>query len=103
MVCLLSFAACHFLCQLRENGERISDDTEVCDGEDGGVLVFVNGDDVLGTLHPGDMLNSSTDATGDIECRFDRFASLTDLVAIGQPASIDNSAGCAGGSATRRG
>src|SRR5207245_4808700 len=58
-----------------------------------------NSNDVIRSLHPREVLNSSTDTTGDIERRFHRLPGLPDLVAVGQPTGIDNGAGGASGTA----
>ena len=65
------------------------------------MLVFVDGDDVLGTLHACQVLNGSADSAGNIEGWFDRLAGLTNLVAVGQPTRIDDGTSGTGGAAQR--
>src|SRR5947209_18091553 len=89
---LLCFAAFHFLRQLWQNGQGISNDAQISNREDGCMLIFIDGHDILGTLHPRQVLNSPTDTASNIERWFDGLAGLTNLVAVGQPASIDDSA-----------
>src|SRR5947209_1402275 len=89
---LMCFALLHFLGEPRKNGQSISNDTEVGNREDGRVLILVDGYDIFRTLHACQVLNGSTDAAGDIECWFDCFARLTNLVAVRQPACINNGA-----------
>src|SRR5438309_4329703 len=48
---LMSFALLYFLGEPRKNGQDISNDTKVGDGEDGRVLIFVDGYDIFRTLH----------------------------------------------------
>src|SRR5260370_39628847 len=89
---LLCFALLHFLGELRQDGERVADDAQVGNREDGRVLIFVDGDDVLGTLHAREMLDRAADADGDVERWLDGPAGLPDLVAVGEPAGIDDGA-----------
>ena len=93
---LLSFASFHFLGELWQDGQGIPNDTEVGNREDGRVLIFVDGDDVFGAFHTGEMLDGAADTTGNVERWFYGFAGLSNLVAVGQPASIDDGASCAG-------
>ena len=95
----LSFALFYFLCQLRKNGQRISYNTKICNREDRSVLIFINGDDIFGAFHACNMLNSTADTGSNVEAWFYRLACLSDLIAIRQPASINNGTGCAGGTA----
>ena len=72
---------------------QIADDAVGGNIEDGGVLVLVDGDDVLGILHTGNVL----DGTGDAQCNVDAgmhgLAGLTDLMVGRQPALIGDGAG----------
>src|SRR5205085_7456157 len=81
---LMRFALLYFLGEPRKNGQDIANNTEVGDGEDGRVLIFVDGHDIFRTLHACQVLNGSTDAASDIECWFDWFACLINLVAVRQ-------------------
>ena len=98
---LVSFAPLHFLRELREKCERVSNDNQICDREDRRVLILIDGDDILGAFHAREVLNSSTDTTGDVERWLYGLAGLTNLVAIGQPASIDDGASSTCGAAQR--
>src|SRR5437588_313869 len=63
----MCFALLHFLSKLWKNGQGISNDTEVGDREDRCVLIFVDGDNILGAFPACQVLNCSTDTTGNIE------------------------------------
>src|SRR5437588_6735020 len=71
---------------------HVSDYAQVGDGEDGGLAVLVDGDDVLGSLHPHHVLGGAGDAAGDVHGGFDGFAGLADLVGVGDPAGVDDGA-----------
>lgn len=85
----MGFAPLHFLRELRENSEGVSNDTQIRDREDRRVLIFIDGHDILGAFHAREVLNSSADTTGDVERWLYGLAGLTNLVAIGQPAGVD--------------
>jgi len=82
----------HFRSDFWQDGECVTNDAEVGDGENGSVLIFVDGDNVFGTLHTCQVLNSPTDADGNIERWFHGFARLTNLIAVREPTSVNNSA-----------
>ena len=63
------------------------------------MLVFVDGDNVLGTFHTREVLDSAADATGDVQGWFYGFTCLPDLVAERQPSGIDDGTCCARGTA----
>src|SRR5581483_6704754 len=92
----MSFTSFHFLRELWQDGKGVANDTEVSNGEDGRVLIFADGDDVFGTLHTGEVLDGTADATGNVERGLYRLAGLSDLVTVGQPARIDDGAGRTG-------
>src|SRR5664279_4547545 len=82
------------LCGLRQDGEQVTDDTEVDHVEDGSLFVLVDRDDRLGRLHAGAVLDGPGDAGRDVQLRGDLFAGLADLVAVRVPPRVD---GCARG------
>ena len=88
---LMCFALLHFLGEPRKNGQGISNDTEVGNRKDGRVLILVDSYDVFRAFHTCEMLDCSTDTTGNIERWFYCFAGLTNLVTVRQPACINNS------------
>ena len=59
----------------------------------GRFLVLVDGDDVLGALHPHHVLRGAGDAGGDVDGRLHDLARLADLVAVGHPAGVDDGPG----------
>src|SRR6266540_2910145 len=69
--------------------EEVTDHAEVGDGEDGRVAVLVDGNDRLGGLHPGAVLDRPGDPDRHVELRRDRLAGLADLVLVRVPAGID--------------
>src|SRR5579864_5964715 len=92
-----------FLSQLRFERrydlEQIADKPIIGDLEDGRFLVFVDGDDDLGILHAGEMLDRARYADGDIKLGRDDLAGLPDLIIIGHEAGIDGGARGADGGA----
>ena len=67
---------------------QITDDAVGGNIEDGGVLVLVDGDDGLGVLHAGHVLDSTGDAQGNIDAGMHGLAGLADLMVGRQPARI---------------
>src|SRR5262245_17806716 len=65
--------------QLGDGGEQIGHEAVVGDLEDGRVAVLVDGDDDLGSLHPGEVLDRARDADGEVERRGHDLAGLPDL------------------------
>src|SRR5690242_18085045 len=57
------------------------------------MFVFVDGDDVFGAFHAGQVLDGAADANGYIERGLDGLAGLPDLVTVWQPAGVDDGAG----------
>src|SRR2546423_5629454 len=76
--------------QLRHDLVDIADHAQVGDREDRGVLVLVDGDDVLGTLHANQVLRRTGDAGGDVDVGLDDLARLTHLVGVGHPTGVDD-------------
>src|SRR5512147_2008315 len=54
---LLSLRLFYESCQLRNDFQRIADDTVVCQLKNRSILILVDRDDISGRRHPGDMLH----------------------------------------------
>src|SRR3954453_24121759 len=78
--------------ELRGYLEEVTHDTEVGEFEDRGLGVLVDGDDRLGGLHAGAVLDRAGDADGDVELRRHGDAGLADLHGVRHPAGVDDSA-----------
>ena len=72
---------------------QIADDAVSGNVEDGGVLVLVDGDDVLGVLHTGNVLDGTRDAQGNVDAGMHGLTGLADLVVSRQPALIGDGTG----------
>src|SRR5690606_4963063 len=70
------------LLQFGQDGEEVADEAVIGDLEDRGFLVLVDGDDDLGILHAGQMLDRAGDADGDVEFGRDDLAGLADLPVV---------------------
>src|SRR6185369_5799455 len=57
-------------------------------------LILIDGDDRLGILHSGEMLDRARNSDRDIDLRSDDFARLPDLVIVGRIAGVDRGAAC---------
>ena len=80
---------------LGEHGDNlveVAHDAEVGDAEDGGELVFVDGDDEFALLHACEVLDGAADAAGHVEGRADGLAGLADLAAGVHDAGVDHGA-----------
>src|SRR6478735_11881603 len=77
---------------LRQHGEEVSDDAEVDELEDRGLVVLVDRDDRLGRLHAGAVLDRTGDAARDVELRAHLLAGLADLRGVGVPPGVDRGA-----------
>src|SRR3546814_14048296 len=75
--------------ELRHDLEQVADEAEVGDLEDRRVLVLVDGDDGLGILHAGEVLDGAGDADGDVEFGRDDLAGLADLIVVGRVTRTD--------------
>src|SRR3546814_8664082 len=53
--------------EFRHGVEQVRDEADVGDLEDRGVLVLVDGDDGLGVLHPGEVLDRARDADRNVD------------------------------------
>src|SRR5919201_379763 len=80
------------LFELRQDLEEVADKTIVGDLEDRRLLVLVDGDDHLGVLHAGQMLDRAGDADRDIKFRGHHLAGLADLPVVRRIAGIDRGA-----------
>src|SRR2546429_1407332 len=78
----------------RHDLENVADDAVVGNFEDGGVRIFVDGDDGAGALHADDVLNRAADSQGQIEFRRDGLAGAADLALHGEPAFVANGTRC---------
>jgi len=76
--------------QRRYELHQIGDHEDVGHLPDGGILVLVDGQDEVGFLHTGQMLDGAGDAAGDVELGGDGLAGGPDLVVVGDPIGIDN-------------
>src|SRR5919112_4787304 len=85
--------------QLGHNREDVTDNAEVCDIEDGGVLVFVDRHNRLGRLHTGQMLDRAGNTQRYIKLGGNRDARLSDLRTLGDVACINRRAGTTHGTA----
>ena len=88
-----------FLLQLRQDGEEVADEAVIGDLEDRRLLVLVDGDDDLGILHAGKMLDGAGNADRDIEIGRHHLAGLADLPVVRGVAGIDRGARGAHGGA----
>ena len=82
-----------FLNQLGNDLVQIADNAVGGNVEDGGVLVLVDGDDVLGILHTGNVLDGTGDAQRNVDAGMHGLAGLTDLMVSGEPALIGDGTG----------
>ena len=74
--------------RLGQDREQVADDAEVDELEDRRLLVLVDGDDRLGRLHAGPVLDRARDAAGDVELRRHLLAGLADLRRVRVPAGV---------------
>ena len=66
-----------FLHKMGEDFQRIPDDSQGRDRENGGLRILVDGDDVLGFIHAGGMLDGTGNPAGDVKGRSDGLAFLS--------------------------
>ena len=79
---------------LGEHGDNlveVANDAEVGNAEDGGELIFVDGNDELALFHAGEVLDGTADAASHIEVGTDGLTGLSDLTAGIHHASIHHS------------
>src|ERR671910_1172578 len=97
-----AFSAVDRLDQLGNDGERVADDPHVGQAEDRRVAVTVDRDDPLRRLHPHDVLRRTADADGDVHLGANCLSRLADLVAVRNPAGVDDGAARADGGVSDR-
>src|SRR4051812_33846474 len=78
--------------QFRNSLIQVGDETVIGDLEYRRVLVLVDGDDHLGILHAGEMLDRAGYADGDIEFRRHHLAGLADLPVVRRIARVHGGA-----------
>jgi len=84
--------------QLRYDFKQIPNQTVIRHLEDRRIRILVDGNDDLGFLHPGQMLDGAGDADREVKLRRDDLAGLADLVVIRDKTGVDRStAGTEGG------
>ena len=85
---IVTFRACQRFRQLGNRLIEVRDQSVIGDLENRRVLILVDGDDHLGILHAGEMLDRAGDADGDIEFRRHHLAGLPDLPVVRRIAGI---------------
>src|SRR5436190_9810398 len=78
--------------EFRNRLVEIGNQAVIGDLEDRRVFILVDGDDHLGVLHAGEMLDRAGNADGDIKLRGHHLAGLADLPVVGRIAGIDRRA-----------
>ena len=79
--------------ELRDHLEKISDDAVIGLGENGGLGILVDGQYILGSGHPCQVLDGAADAEGKENLGPDVFAGLADQGAVIGPSGIYDGAG----------
>ena len=74
--------------QLGNDLEQVAHDTVVSHLEDGSGIVLVHGDDALGILHAGLVLDGAGDAQCDVDLGMDGLAGLANLMVGREPAVV---------------
>ena len=69
---------------------QVANDAIGSNAEDGGILILVDGDDGLGILHAGNVLDGTGDAQSNIDAGMHGLAGLANLMVSRQPAFIGN-------------
>ena len=77
----------------RKDLKKIANNTVVCNVKDGGIGIFVDGDDDVGAGHTGQMLDGTGDTASDVEFGTHGLSGLTHLMAVGDPAGVYGGAG----------
>src|SRR4051812_22778745 len=77
------------LSQFRDDFEQVAHEADVRHLKDRRLLVLVDGDDGLGVLHSGEVLDRARNADGNVEVGGDDLAGLADLIVIGRVARVD--------------
>ncbi len=100
---LFAFRHCffNFFREERDNLRRISDNAVIRDFKNRGGFILVHGDDDIGFLHAGKVLNCTGNAAGEVEVRADGLSGLADLNILLNPARVDAGSGRAHRAAER--
>src|SRR5699024_1408500 len=93
-----SFCGRDYMITLGSELKQVPHHTEVGDLKDRSVFVFVDGDNSFSGLHPGQVLNRTGDAHGDIQIRRDRNPGLAHLEVVRHIAGIYSGTGSTDGS-----
>jgi hypothetical protein len=91
--------AYHQFFQLRHDVEQIADHAIVSHGEDRSFFILVDGDDDLGVLHAGQVLDGAGNTDSDIQLRGHDLAGLTDLHVVRHETGVNGGAGSTDGGA----
>src|ERR1700733_13302653 len=90
---LASLLRLHSLCELGQDLVEVTDAAEIGEWKDRRFVFFVNGDDVLRTLHADRVLDRPGDTRGEVQLGRYGLARLADLRRVGVPAGVDHRAG----------
>merc|ERR1740123_2917803 len=77
----------------RHHIEQIADNSIVCNLEDRGFSVLIDGDNDLAILHSCQVLDGTGDSNGDVQTRSNDFTSLPNLEVISDKSGIDSRSG----------
>src|SRR5215831_9652035 len=88
-------ALAELLGELRQCLEQIGNEAVVRDLKDRRLFVLIDGDDHLGILHAGEMLDRARDADRDIELGGYHLPGLAHLPVVGRIAGVDRRPGSA--------
>ena len=78
-----------FFDEFRQDFVQVADDAEVGYIENGGSVVFVDGDDQAGFFHACQVLNGAGNTEGEVNIGAYGFARLADLAIFLDPAGVD--------------
>lgn len=84
--------------QLGHLVEQVSDQTDICDLEDGSICVLVDCSNDLAVLHASQMLDGARDASAEVKLRGDVLAGLTNLQRVVGETRVDSSSAGTDGS-----
>ena len=74
---------------------NIAHNTQIGNTKDWGFRVLVDRNDRLGALHPNQVLGGARDTSSDIDIRLNDLAGLSNLIAVRNPASVNDRTACA--------
>ena len=77
----------------RKDLKKIANNTVVCNVKDGGIGIFVDGDDDVGAGHTGQMLDGTGDTASEVDLRLNGSTCLSNLVGMIDPASVYSRSG----------